>query len=304
MGRIRNESLKGSGRWILVLWEAPKEREKVGQLRCGRPGRQGVTSCRGWESSQKLLTGTGRQRTKRSANTWRNHDIDCAVLGALPLEVTEERCGCSLGLSARCTRLSPTTVHTVSWPLPLGHGCEWIKVIWNQLFPFYLFAPTISDIFYTSYFVIQKKCFLESGNGIRNLAFIFYPQLLSMEHAHKRWRAKRNHCKSQTQLRTEGPFLPDLSSALGAAIQLTVASLSFSCGALSLNWVSSEARGPPGCADTCWEGLIKPLATDSATTAALTHKRHVRHDRVLFMSSCFWKKGPETLKMSSETVTS
>lgn len=135
MGRIRNESLKGSGRWILVLWEAPKEREKVGQLRCGRPGRQGVTSCRGWESSQKLLTGTGRQRTKRSANTWGNHDIDGAVLGALPLEVTEERCGCSLRLSAHCTQLSPTTVHTFSWPLPLGHACEWIKVIRNQISP-------------------------------------------------------------------------------------------------------------------------------------------------------------------------
>lgn len=52
------------------------------------------------------------------------------------------------------------------------------------------------------------------------------------------------------------------------------------------------------------EGLGRPLSVDSATMTVLTHKQHVRYHRVLFMSSCFWKQGPETLKMSSKTVTS
>lgn len=100
-------------------------------------------------------------------------------------------------------------------------------------------------------------------------------------------------------------FLPEQRPVLGAAIRLAVASLNFNSGTLSLDWGSSEARGLPGYRDGCSEGLAKPLATGSATTAVLTHKRYVRHHhRVLFMSLCFWKKGPETLKMSSETVTS
>lgn len=160
----------------------------------------------------------------------------------------------------------------------------------------------------------QKICFLESRNCISEIWLLhFIPSYFSWKRYTKCCNIWKNGGESKVksfkvsqhrgrwnfffQTEHQDWFWKQFYNSLW---QVWISALALG----GLNWVSSEAGGPTGYHEPCGQGLVKPLAAGSATMTALTHKRHVRHHRVLFMSSCFWKKGPETLKMSSETVTS
>lgn len=107
-----------------------------------------------------------------------------------------------------------------------------------------------------------------------------------------------------TQLGTEGIFSLRLHQDwLWRQLQTSVWKVDFSIGPWKPKLGSFKGRRA-NYHQACQEGLVKPLAAGSVTATVPPQKRRVRYHRVLFMSSWFWKKDPETLKVSSETVTS